>query len=73
MTNNQLVNSNPPVTLMNDERHAPTIIRFVEGNISGLVPDSDYSVHSVRYDKSEVTVALTKPEETLARHPAKSI
>lgn len=45
----------------------------VEDNISDLVSDSDYFAHSVRYDESEVTVALTNPEEVLVRHPAKSI
>ncbi len=58
---------------MNDERHAPTTTCCGEDNISGLVPDSDYYAHSVCYDESGVTVALTKPEEVLVRHPAKSI
>lgn len=69
MNDNQTVKSDMLAALMNEERHAPTITRFVAEHFSELVPDSDYFTHLVRDDVGgEMLPPL--PEEVIGRLPS---
>ena len=75
MGDNQSLKSYLAAALMNGERYAPTITRFIADHFSELVPPPDYFTRLVRdilncYDESEPATAPTKPEEVLARLPA---
>ena len=68
MHDNQNIKSDLLATIVNEERHAPTITRFVEEHFSELVPDSDYFTHLVRDDVGgEMLPPL--PAEVISRLP----
>ena len=68
MNDNQNIKSDLLATIVNEERHAPTITRFVEEHFSELVPDSDYFAHLVRDDVGgEMLPPL--PAEVISRLP----
>lgn len=68
MNDNQNIKSDVLAALMNEEKHASTITRFVADHFSELVPDPDYFAHLVRDDVGgEMLPPL--PEEVIGRLP----